>query len=325
MGGRGFAAMPRERLREIASAGGRAAHERGRAHEFTPEEAREAGRRGGLAVSRDRAHMARIGRLGGELVSSDRDHMAEIGRRGGEAVSADGGHMAEIGRRGGLARGTSASRSLRDGDVESAGSTLEIVDQQLEELSPAEPSRDAVDAAVGWWRDALERGRTGTSGGALVDLLLTGLRSSGGADRLDAFAEALRRLARAAVDRFGDCQLSTDYGPEGLLRRACEESRFSGTFPVKTLMWVERDYTVVSCGYRARSERIHGDPRWMVRVYSVDYDLLTAYLGASEEEARSVWEIVRSAWVATDGIGSAYLTLDGNGVEDLQRREDPRT
>ena len=62
---RGFAAMSPERQREIASKGGRAAHEKGTAHEFTSEEARHAGRRGGEAVSRDRAHMARIGRRGG--------------------------------------------------------------------------------------------------------------------------------------------------------------------------------------------------------------------------------------------------------------------
>src|SRR5947208_3439221 len=62
---RGFASMDDEKQREIASKGGRAAHERGTAHEFTPEEAREAGRRGGEAVSRDRRHMAEIGRLGG--------------------------------------------------------------------------------------------------------------------------------------------------------------------------------------------------------------------------------------------------------------------
>jgi general stress protein YciG len=62
---RGFAAMNEERQREIASKGGRVAHERGTAHEFTPEEAREAGRRGGVAVSQNREHMAEIGRRGG--------------------------------------------------------------------------------------------------------------------------------------------------------------------------------------------------------------------------------------------------------------------
>src|SRR5512140_1838367 len=48
---RGFAAMDEEQQREIASKGGRAAHEKGTAHEFTSEEAREAGRKGGQARS----------------------------------------------------------------------------------------------------------------------------------------------------------------------------------------------------------------------------------------------------------------------------------
>ena len=63
---RGFAAMDEEKQREIASKGGRAAHAKGTAHEFTPEEAREAGRKGGEAVSQDREHMAEIGREGGK-------------------------------------------------------------------------------------------------------------------------------------------------------------------------------------------------------------------------------------------------------------------
>lgn len=44
---RGFASMSPEKQREIASKGGRAAHEKGTAHEWTPEEARTAGRKGG--------------------------------------------------------------------------------------------------------------------------------------------------------------------------------------------------------------------------------------------------------------------------------------
>jgi general stress protein YciG len=46
---RGFASMDRDRQRDIASKGGRAAHQKGRAHEWTSEEAREAGRKGGMA------------------------------------------------------------------------------------------------------------------------------------------------------------------------------------------------------------------------------------------------------------------------------------
>lgn len=44
---RGFASMSPEKQREIASKGGRAAHEKGTAHEWTAEEARAAGRKGG--------------------------------------------------------------------------------------------------------------------------------------------------------------------------------------------------------------------------------------------------------------------------------------
>lgn len=69
---RGFAAMDADKQRQIASKGGKIAHQRGNAHEFTPEEAREAGRKGGVAVSRDRKHMAEIGRLGGEARSQAR-------------------------------------------------------------------------------------------------------------------------------------------------------------------------------------------------------------------------------------------------------------
>jgi general stress protein YciG len=54
---RGFASMSAALQREIASKGGRAAHEKGRAHEFTREEAREAGRKGGKAAhARGTAH-----------------------------------------------------------------------------------------------------------------------------------------------------------------------------------------------------------------------------------------------------------------------------
>ena len=62
---RGFASMDAHRQREIARKGGRAAHEKGKAHEFTSDEARAAGRKGGEKVSLNRRHMAEIGRRGG--------------------------------------------------------------------------------------------------------------------------------------------------------------------------------------------------------------------------------------------------------------------
>ncbi len=65
-GGRGFRGMDPMKQREIARKGGQAAHAKGRAHEFTRDEARSAGHKGGKMVSRNREHMAAIGRLGGK-------------------------------------------------------------------------------------------------------------------------------------------------------------------------------------------------------------------------------------------------------------------
>jgi general stress protein YciG len=61
---RGFASMDPQRQREIASEGGRAAHEKGTAHEFTSEEAREAGRKGGMARSANRRNAMNSGNSG---------------------------------------------------------------------------------------------------------------------------------------------------------------------------------------------------------------------------------------------------------------------
>lgn len=94
---RGFASMDPERQKEIASRGGRAAHEKGTAHEWSSDEARHAGRKGGVTVSRDRAHMAAIGREGGESRSAaarqtrqpktaDRELVLSVSREGGSAT-----------------------------------------------------------------------------------------------------------------------------------------------------------------------------------------------------------------------------------------------
>ena len=74
---RGFASMDREKQREIARKGGRAAHEKGTAHEFTSDEARAAGRKGGERVSANRDHMSRIGRLGGKHSAGRRQVVRE--------------------------------------------------------------------------------------------------------------------------------------------------------------------------------------------------------------------------------------------------------
>lgn len=69
---RGFAAMDREKQKRIASEGGRAAHRQGVAHEWSQDEAREAGRKGGQIVSQNRDHMSEIGRKGGQSSGSRR-------------------------------------------------------------------------------------------------------------------------------------------------------------------------------------------------------------------------------------------------------------
>ena len=50
-----------------------------------PKTRQEVARKGGLAVSRNKQHMAEIGRKGGQSVSKNREHMALIGRKGGAA------------------------------------------------------------------------------------------------------------------------------------------------------------------------------------------------------------------------------------------------
>jgi uncharacterized protein len=82
---RGFASMDRGKQREIASKGGRAAHQKGTAHEFDSGEARAAGRKGGVTVSRNREHMAAIGRRGGEARGANR--AARLQQQTGSAPS----------------------------------------------------------------------------------------------------------------------------------------------------------------------------------------------------------------------------------------------
>jgi len=62
---RGFASMDRAKQREIASKGGKAAHQKGTAHEWTSEEARDAGRKGGIA-----SHQRRREQMGNQNANS---------------------------------------------------------------------------------------------------------------------------------------------------------------------------------------------------------------------------------------------------------------
>jgi general stress protein YciG len=74
---RGFASMDRAKQREIASKGGKAAHQKGTAHEWTSEEAREAGRKGGMASHRRKLQARESGGTGPADRSSEEEGMEE--------------------------------------------------------------------------------------------------------------------------------------------------------------------------------------------------------------------------------------------------------
>ncbi|HJH23499.1 MAG TPA: hypothetical protein K8U84_02990 [Paenalcaligenes hominis] len=82
---RGFASMDPERQREIAAEGGRAAHEKGTAHEFDSKEAREAGSKGGQA-----SHSSQGSNHGrGQGHEFDSEEAREAGSKGGKASHRD--------------------------------------------------------------------------------------------------------------------------------------------------------------------------------------------------------------------------------------------
>jgi general stress protein YciG len=74
--GRGFAGMDPERQRQISSQGGKAAHQKGTAHEFDSEEAREAGRKGGM-VSGGRRRAREQARVNRTEKPEEREREAE--------------------------------------------------------------------------------------------------------------------------------------------------------------------------------------------------------------------------------------------------------
>lgn len=76
-----FKDLPKDKMQALASMGGKVAHASGNAHEFTSEEAKEAGKLGGLKISQNKEHMARIGRLGAESRKRNKEraqHVADI-------------------------------------------------------------------------------------------------------------------------------------------------------------------------------------------------------------------------------------------------------
>ena len=120
---RGFASMDRAKQREIASKGGKAAHQKGTAHEWTSEEARDAGRKGGIA-----SHQRRREQMGGG--SDDTGSMGSDTTRNASAESM---------------RGYDASESMYRSDRSSSSSSSSP--------SSMEDSRDDYSRRDGWSRD----------------------------------------------------------------------------------------------------------------------------------------------------------------------------
>ncbi len=112
---RGFASMNQERQREIARKGGRAAHAKGTAHEFTSDEARAAGQKGGQRVSSNREHMSKIGRIGGKKSAGRRQ---EIRQSKGDGSNGD---SVQPGRDGGADRSADDRAEMRNDSASDNG------------------------------------------------------------------------------------------------------------------------------------------------------------------------------------------------------------
>jgi uncharacterized protein len=80
--------MDRAKQREIASKGGKAAHQKGTAHEWTSEEARDAGRKGGIASHRRRREQAG-GETGEQAMGMDRGESPGSWDRGGGSYGSE--------------------------------------------------------------------------------------------------------------------------------------------------------------------------------------------------------------------------------------------
>lgn len=119
---RGFASMDRAKQREIASKGGKAAHQKGTAHEWTSEEARDAGRKGGIA-SHQRRREQMGGGTGSENTGSNPDDTENTRNSSAESM-----------------RGFGSSRSMRGSESTSRSSSMD-------------DERDDYSRRDGWSRD----------------------------------------------------------------------------------------------------------------------------------------------------------------------------
>ena len=106
---RGFASMDRVKQREIASKGGKAAHQKGTAHEWTSEEARDAGRKGGIA-----SHQRRREHMGGPGNEADDTQSAVESMRNSSSSESTRGSSSESMSRPSQSSSSSSMDSSRD-------------------------------------------------------------------------------------------------------------------------------------------------------------------------------------------------------------------
>ncbi len=86
---RGFASMDAQKQREIASKGGKAAHQKGTAHQFTSEEARRAGSKGGRAARQKRTAAQQAAQMNEEKDASKKEPSVPFMRRTGNLEMVD--------------------------------------------------------------------------------------------------------------------------------------------------------------------------------------------------------------------------------------------
>jgi general stress protein YciG len=126
---RGFASMDRAKQREIASKGGKAAHQKGTAHEWTSEEARDAGRKGGIASHQRRRE---------QMSNTNSDMSSESNPESGDDTRASGSSESM--------RGSSSSESMR-------GSSSDSSFRSSSSSSSSDMARDDYSRRDGWSRD----------------------------------------------------------------------------------------------------------------------------------------------------------------------------
>ena len=125
---RGFASMDRAKQREIASKGGKAAHQKGTAHEWTSEEARDAGRKGGIA-----SHQRRREQMGSTNGNDGTGGESGSDTSGGQTSTDD-------------AKASGSSESMR-------GSSRESMRGSSSPSSSMDTARDDYSRRDGWSRE----------------------------------------------------------------------------------------------------------------------------------------------------------------------------